>query len=154
LCLGGQLAVQAVGGSVYSCQPELGFGEVVVTPAASADPLLGRAPARFSVFHAHAFAFEPPPGAEILLSNDLCVQACRVGQTWAFQCHPEVSQGWVTALASGIRGQDGGLLPVTAGFFARNGVDPQQLERDAARAEPALSTVASGIASGFAAALV
>ena len=153
LCLGGQLLVQALGGSVHPCPPELGFGDVVASPAASTDPLLGGAPERFSIFHAHAFAFEPPADAEILLSNDLCVQACRVGRTWAFQCHPEVSHEWVAALASGIRGQDGGLLAATASFFARSGVDPDRLEHDAALAESALSTVASGIATGYAAQL-
>jgi hypothetical protein len=115
--------------------------------------LLGGVPEHFSVFHAHAFAFEPPADAELLLTNHVCVQACRLGETWAFQCHPEVSREWVAALASGIRGQDGGLQAATTGFFERNGVDPEQLERAAELAEPALSKVASGIASGFAAQL-
>jgi GMP synthase (glutamine-hydrolysing) len=153
LCLGGQLLVQSLGGSVYRCRPELGFGDVVASPSASSDPLLLDVPERFSIFHAHAFAFEPPPGAEVLLTNDVCVQACRHGETWAFQCHPETSPEWIAALASGMRGQDGGLRAATADFFERNGVSPQQLERDARAAEPALSKIASGIASGFAAAL-
>ena len=54
LCLGGQLLAQALGGSVRPCRPELGFGEVIASPATDRDPLLGGAPDRFSVFHAHA----------------------------------------------------------------------------------------------------
>jgi GMP synthase-like glutamine amidotransferase len=153
LCLGGQLLVQALGGSVYRCRPELGFGDVFASPAASSDPLLRGAPRRFSVFHAHAYAFEPPATAEILLTNDVCVQACRQGETWAFQCHPEVSGEWAMALASGIRGKDGGVPANTIDFFARNGVSPERLERDALSADQALRRVAHAIGSGFAARL-
>jgi GMP synthase-like glutamine amidotransferase len=154
LCLGGQLLAQALGGSVYECRPEQGFHDVLTAPGASGDPLLGGAPERFSVFHAHAYAFAPPPGAETLLVNDVCVQACRVRNTWAFQCHPEATPEWVTALASAVRGNDGAVRAVTADFFARNGVKPEQLERDLRLAEPVMRDVAAGIASGFAAQLV
>jgi GMP synthase (glutamine-hydrolysing) len=150
LCLGGQLLVQALGGKVYSCPPEQGFGEVVASAPASSDPLLGGVPDQFSVFHAHAYAFEPPPAAEILLANDVCVQACRSGETWAFQCHPEVSREWAEALAAGIRGEPTGLLDQTVDFFRRNGVSPAGLERDARSSEPALRLVARAIGRGFA----
>jgi len=150
LCLGGQLLVQALGGSVHRCAPELGFGEVAAAPAAAGDPLLAGAPARFTTFHAHTYAFTPPDGAEPLLSNEVCVQACRYGDTWAFQCHPEVSSEWVLGLASGIRGVDGGLLPRTAGFFAANGISPEQLERDLESCDASMRAIAAGVASGFA----
>ncbi|MDQ6818657.1 MAG: gamma-glutamyl-gamma-aminobutyrate hydrolase family protein [Actinomycetota bacterium] len=153
LCLGGQLLVQALGGSVYPCRAELGFREVIAAPAASSDPLLGAGPEQFSVLHAHAFAFEPPADAEILLTNDVCIQACRHGDTWAFQCHPEISPEWVRALAAGLRGEDGGLRAATTDFFQWNGVAPEQLERDAELADPALCKIAANIASGFAAQL-
>jgi hypothetical protein len=135
---------------VYPCRPELGFGEVFASPAALSDPLLAGVPERFSVFHAHAFAFEPPADAEVLLRNEVCVQACRHGQAWAFQCHPEVSREWVAALAAGLRGEDGGLRPATTDFFVRNGVSPEQLERDARSADPTQRQIARGVASGFA----
>jgi GMP synthase-like glutamine amidotransferase len=150
LCLGGQLLVQALGGSVYRCEPELGFGEVSASPAAFTDPLLGGVPEQFSIFHAHAFAFEPPADAEILLTNDVCVQACRLGEAWAFQCHPEVSHAWAAALAAGIRGERGGLPAETADFFRRSGVSATQLERDALAADPVLRQVAERIGTGFA----
>lgn len=153
LCLGAQLLVQALGGSVFRCPPELGFGDVFASPAAPADPLLGGLPEQFSVFHAHAFAFEPPAQAQILLTNDVCVQACRHGESWAFQCHPEISRGWVAGLAAGLRGEDGGLRAATTDFFRRNGVSPEQLEREARLADPTLRQIARGIANGFAARL-
>ena len=144
------MLVQALGGSVHGCQPELGFGDVVTSPAAVDDPLLAGAPGQFSIFHAHVFAFSPPAGAEVLLANDTCVQACRHGEAWAFQCHPEISGEWVAALAAGLRGRDGPLLAATTGFFDSNGVTAEKLERDAAAAEPAMRALADGIATGFA----
>lgn len=150
LCLGGQLLVQALGGSVHRCPPELGFGDVVASPEAAGDPLLAGAPGQFSIFHAHAFAFSPPASAEVLLTNDVCVQACRHGEAWAFQCHPEISGNWVAALAAGLRGRDGQLLAATTGFFHSNGVTAEKLERDAAAAEPGMRALADGIAGGFA----
>jgi GMP synthase-like glutamine amidotransferase len=150
LCLGGQLLAQALGGGVYPCQPELGFGEVFASPAAFTDPLLEGVPEQFSVFHAHAFAFEPPADAELLLTNDVCAQAFRKGEAWAFQCHPEISREWVTRLAAGLRGEGEGLPAVTTDFFARNQVSPEQLERGARLAHGAVSRVAQGIARGFA----
>ena len=151
LCLGGQLLVQALGGDVYRCQAELGFHEVAATAAATADPLLARAPERFAVFHAHAYAFHPPAGAAVLLENAVCVQACRMDEAWAFQCHPEVTRAWVGGLASVIRGNGQVVHAGTAGFFRSHGIDPDALERDAGRADRALQRLAEGIASGFAA---
>jgi GMP synthase-like glutamine amidotransferase len=151
LCLGGQLLVQELGGTVYRSRPELGFGEVYAAAQAANDPLLAAVPDHFSVFHAHAFAFEPPSGANILLTNDVCVQACRYRETWAFQCHPEVSREWAEALARGIRGDPGGLPEATAAFFRRNGITPEELERDARSAEPVVRQVARSIGAGFAA---
>ena len=150
LCLGAELLIEQLGGSAYSCRTELGFHDVVASPAAADDPLLSAAPQRFSVFHAHTFAFEPPSDAEILLTNEVCVQACRHGDTWAVQCHPEASREWVSALAASLDGADSGLLAATTGFFAENAVSSEQLERDADAAEPALSAVGECIATGFA----
>jgi len=150
LCLGGQLLAQALGAGVHRCAPQLGFGEIEALPAAAGDPLLARAPERFAIFHAHAYAFDAPPGADVLLADDVCVQACRVGEAWAFQCHPEIAADWAAALAAALRGRDGRLLPATAGFFRSNGVTAEQLERDAAAAEPAMHALAEGITRGFA----
>jgi GMP synthase (glutamine-hydrolysing) len=153
LCLGGQLLVQALGGSVHRCRPELGFRDVLASPAAAGDPLLGGVPPRLTVFHAHAFAFRPPAGAEILLTNDVCVQACRYGEAWALQCHPEVRADWVRALAAGIRGERSPLRAGTIDFFVRNGISANRLERDLERAEPAMRLLAERVADGLTARL-
>jgi GMP synthase (glutamine-hydrolysing) len=149
LCLGGQLLAQALGGTVHRSPPELGFGDVESLPAAAEDPLLAGAPSRFPIFHAHTFAFTPPNDAEVLLVNDVSVQACRLDETWAFQCHPEIADDWVQALAAGLRGRDGRLLAATTGFFQSNGVTAEKLEQDAVAAEPAMQALADGISRGF-----
>jgi GMP synthase (glutamine-hydrolysing) len=150
LCLGGQLLIQALGGTVYRCPEELGYGEVRTTRAAVTDPLLDDAPPRFTAFHAHAYAFEPPSGAVVLAENDVCVQACRVGDAWAIQCHPEVRPEWVAALADAMRGREASVMPRTAAFFRGKGVDPDKLKRDSVAAAPAARQLANGIARGFA----
>jgi GMP synthase (glutamine-hydrolysing) len=149
LCLGGQLLAQALGGTVHPCPPELGFGEVQALPAATNDPLLAAAPKRFPIFHAHTYAFTPPENAQVLLANDVSVQACRIGEAWAFQCHPEIADEWVQALAAGLRGRDGQLLGATTGFFESNGVTAEKLEHDAVAAEPAMRALADSISRGF-----
>lgn len=151
LCLGGQLLIQALGGTVYRCPGELGYGEVRTTRAAATDPLLADVPRRFTAFHAHVYAFDPPSGAIVLAENDVCVQACRVGEAWAIQCHPEVGPEWVAALADAMRGREAAVMPRTAAFFRANGVDPDTLQRDGAAAAPAARQLANGLARGFAA---
>jgi GMP synthase-like glutamine amidotransferase len=151
LCLGGQLVAQALGGETYRCRDELGFHEVEATGAAASDPLLRDAPARFTTFHAHAYAFMPPDGADVLLENEVCVQACRLGEAWAFQFHPEVGEDWIGALARGILGRLDAIDSRTAAFFRDAGIDPGHLEAEATRAAPVAHRVATGLAAGFAA---
>lgn len=152
LCLGGQLLAQATGGEAYRCDIEQGYHPVRSTPAAQDDPLLAGAPASYPSFHAHAWAFTPPPGSVILLENDTSVQAVRCGErAWAFQCHPETPIAWADALAAGIREPGAGdLLPQTSGWFAAHGVDPDRLERDARAADASATRIAEGIGRGFA----
>jgi GMP synthase (glutamine-hydrolysing) len=151
ICLGGQLLAQALGAETYRSREELGFHEVRATAAAAGDPLLGDVPRRFEVFHAHVYAFRPPTGAVTLLENDVCVQACRLGDAWAFQCHPEPTLEWVGRLADGLRGTVDGIDPRTVRFFASNGVDPDALEVGARQAAGLADAVARGIGTGFAA---
>ena len=150
ICLGGQLLAQVLGGSTYACTPEVGFHDVRTTSAASGDPLFRGAPATYPSFHAHAYAFQPPEDATILLENDTCVQACRLGEAWAIQCHPEPDVGWVDGLARALRDDPDGVARRTAAFFRQHGVDPAQLERDARAADASATVVASSIAAGFA----
>ena len=151
LCLGGQLLAEALGGTTYRSRAELGFRAVTKTPQAAGDPLLTAAPDRFSIFHAHAYAFNPPPDAVVLLENDVCIQACRLGEAWAFQCHPEPELEWIEELARGIRGERSLVGPGTIEFFTSNGVDPDALADMGREAGATAATVADSIAHGFAA---
>ncbi len=150
LCLGGQLLVQALGGSTYRSRNELGYGDVARTRAGAGDQLLGDVPDRFTTFHAHCYGFIPPDEAVVLLENDVCVQACRVGDAWAFQCHPEVTPEWLEALARGIRGEASWIDPRTAAFFSSNGIDADTLERMGREAEAISERFAKSIARGYA----
>jgi len=149
ICLGGQLLAQVLGGETYRSREELGFHDVRATNAAADDPLLRGVPGQFPVFHAHAYAFRPPAGAVTLLENDVCVQACRLGDAWAFQCHPEPTLEWVGTLARGIRGTVEGIDPRTVEFFRSNGVEPDALESDGRDAAGAADALARSIGSGF-----
>jgi GMP synthase (glutamine-hydrolysing) len=152
VCLGGQLLVQALGGETYRSRNELGFRDVVRTPAGARDALLCDVPDRFSALHAHCYGFRPPPGAVVLLENDVCVQACRLGSAWAFQCHPEATAEWIEALALGMRGATSALDPRTIAFFTSNDIDPDTLEHMGREADDVAELVAGNIARGFAAA--
>ena len=152
VCLGGQLLAQVLGGDVYKCDNEIAYNDVRTLPAAQTDPLLRGVPATYSSFHAHAFAFTAPADSTILIETDASIQALRHGKTWAFQCHPETPIFFADALARAIRGDfDGTVLPETAAFFARNGVDPDQLERDTRAADASATVIGHGIGTGFAA---
>ncbi len=151
LCLGGQLLAQATGGSVYRCEDELGYREVESTVDAGDDPLFSRAPERFSAFHAHRYAFEPPSGANELVRNDVCVQAFRLGESiWAIQFHPETTLAWVEQLAANIRNGAEGTPARTAAFFRSSGLDPEELVRSARAADDSASSIARQIGAGFA----
>ena len=152
VCLGGQLLAQALGGDVYKCDNELAYHDVRTLPAAQTDPLLRGVPETYSSFHAHAFAFTAPRDSTVLIETDVSIQALRHGNTWAFQCHPETPVFFADALARAIRGDfDGTVLPETADFFARNGVDPDRLERDTRLADASATAVGHAIGTGFAA---
>jgi GMP synthase (glutamine-hydrolysing) len=149
VCLGGQLLAQVAGGRTYRSESERGYREVERTPQAAQDPLFAGTPARFSVFHAHQYAFEPPAGAAVLLVNEVCVQACRIDGNWAVQCHPETTLEFALGLAQRLRGEESIVLERTATFFRQGGLDPDALEADARAADATARDLAGGIAQGF-----
>jgi GMP synthase (glutamine-hydrolysing) len=149
ICLGGQLLAQVTGGRTYRSEAERGYREVERTPDATGDPLFAHAPARLSVFHAHQYAFEPPPGATVLLANEVCVQAARIDGNWAVQCHPETTLEFALGLARRLRGEESIVLERTAAFFRRGGLDPDALEADARAADATARDLAHAIAKGF-----
>jgi GMP synthase-like glutamine amidotransferase len=106
VCLGGQLIAKAAGAHVGPApQPEIGWHQVGLTPAAAEDPVFGALPERFDALQWHSYAFELPPGAVALAESPVCLQGYRVGErAWGVQFHPEVNrsilEGWI-ALADG-----------------------------------------------------
>lgn len=141
-----------LGGDLYTFDNEVAYHDVRTLPVAQTDPLLHGIPTTYSSFHAHAFAFTAPSNSAVLIETDASIPALRHGKTWAFQCHPETPIFFAAALARAIRGDfDATVLPATAGFFARTGVDPDQLERDARAADASATTIGHGIGTGYAA---
>lgn len=97
VCLGGQLVAHAAGAWVGRArEPEIGWHEVELTPAAAADPLFARLPRRFLALQWHYYAFAVPTGAVELALSPVCSQAFRLGDlAWAVQFHPEITLAMV-----------------------------------------------------------
>ena len=117
VCLGSQLVSQACGGSAGpSLRSEIGWTPLEMCEAADADALLSGVAAP-TLFEWHSYCCTPPEGAAILVENELCIQAFRIGQqTWGIQFHVEVTPAIVAewaAIAADVlhsEGIDPGLL--------------------------------------------
>ena len=97
-CLGGQLLAKALDAPVTENPvKEIGFDEVVLTPAGRADPLFRGAGDPLPVFQWHGDTFAIPAGAEHLASSARCAQqAFRHGRAaYALQFHVEVTRPMV-----------------------------------------------------------
>ena len=106
VCLGAQLLAEATGGQVRrAAEPEIGWREVTLEPAASSDPLLGALPDRLETFQWHSYQAVPPPGATILARSAVCPQAFRVKDrpAWGIQFHAEVTLETAEAWIEGYR---------------------------------------------------
>jgi GMP synthase (glutamine-hydrolysing) len=93
VCLGGQLVAKAAGAWVgRASEPEIGWHDVELTPAAASDPVFARLPRRFVAFQWHYYAFALPESAVELARSPVCSQAFRLGElAWGVQFHPEVT---------------------------------------------------------------
>jgi GMP synthase-like glutamine amidotransferase len=120
ICFGAQALTVALGGQVEAA-PRSEIGWVTVQTAA---PHVIE-PGPWLEFHGDRCL--PPPGARVLASNDVCVQAYSIGPHLAVQFHPEVDGAqvgrWLT---------DGGRAEAE-----RAGIDPDQLLAETHAAEPA-----------------
>lgn len=89
VCLGAQLLAHALGGSVAPGTPEIGWGEVDLSPEGDDGPL--RHLEGVPVLHWHGDAITPPPGATVLASTAATpCQAFSCGPALGLQFHPEV----------------------------------------------------------------
>jgi GMP synthase (glutamine-hydrolysing) len=93
LCLGGQLAAVALGGTVRlgAGGLELGWLPLRTTPQGRSDPVAGALGSHPTLFEWHADEFDPPPGAVQLLTGERYpYQGFRVSSVWGFQPHLEI----------------------------------------------------------------
>ncbi|MDX6642451.1 MAG: hypothetical protein QOD76_413, partial [Solirubrobacteraceae bacterium] len=91
----------ALGARVHAGgDPEIGIGEVELTPEGVSDPVLGGASSRLPVLHWHEDTFDVPPGAARLAASELyCNQAFRAGAcAYGLQFHVEVDAGLAESL--------------------------------------------------------
>jgi GMP synthase-like glutamine amidotransferase len=101
VCLGSQLLARAAGARVGRLtEPEIGWREVELTEAGTADPVLSVLPTRFEAFQWHHYGHELPEGAVELARNTASLQGFRLGEVlWGVQFHPEVTEpqieGWI-----------------------------------------------------------
>jgi GMP synthase (glutamine-hydrolysing) len=139
ICLGGQLLAAALGGRVVAgARHEIGWFQSEVV---SADPLLGP-PGERMQFLWHSDAFEPPPGAEVLVpgrSPHAAPLAFRSGTSYGLQFHPEVTPDLVAAWVA----EDDHEL-------AELGVDGAELVAASKRQERDYARQAERMAEGFA----
>jgi GMP synthase-like glutamine amidotransferase len=101
VCLGSQLIARAAGAEVGRlAAPEIGWSEVELTEAGTADPVLSVLPTRFDAFQWHHYGHGLPEGAVELARNPASLQGFRLGERlWGVQFHPEVTEpqvnGWI-----------------------------------------------------------
>jgi GMP synthase (glutamine-hydrolysing) len=106
VCLGAQLVAEVAGAKPRRLgEPEIGWYEVELAPAAADDAVLSGLPDRFCAFQWHSYEFPLPPGAETLATTPSCLQAFRAGAgAWGIQFHAEVTQtdiaAWIGLLGS------------------------------------------------------
>ena len=124
VCLGAQLLARAAGARVYAnARKEIGWYDVFLTPAGTADPLLDRLHGNQTVFHWHGETFDLPPAATWLAYSEACRhQAFRLGSNaYGLQFHLEVTPAMIAdwqqqdANCADVRELDG---PLDAGFAA------------------------------------
>jgi len=96
VCLGGQLAAEALGGRVErgADGPEIGWKTVRATEQAGDDPVAAAVGTEgMPLLLWHHDVFVPPPGAVRLLTSDgYPNQGFRLGSVWGVQPHPEADE--------------------------------------------------------------
>ncbi|MCH2133068.1 MAG: type 1 glutamine amidotransferase [Phycisphaerales bacterium] len=104
ICLGHQLLVRALGGTVER-RPggqRIGWHPIELNPTGREDPLLAGLPWQWTQAHWNSYQAATLPGdARVLATGpDGDIQVCKLGvRTYGFQCHPEIApetmQAWI-----------------------------------------------------------
>jgi GMP synthase (glutamine-hydrolysing) len=119
ICLGSQLAAEALGGAVRQGESgvEIGWVDVRVTEQGRQDPVAAALGRGAPLFQWHRDTFDLPPGSVPLLTADRYpVQGFRMGTVWAVQAHPEVDAATIALwcdeggqrdlMAAGVEGNE------------------------------------------------
>lgn len=100
VCLGAQMLARAAGAPVGPvATPEIGWHEITLTDAGTADPVLGVLPPSATVFQWHHYTFHLPPSGVALAESAVCLQSFRLDgrPAWGIQFHAEVTQKMLSA---------------------------------------------------------
>jgi len=137
VCLGSQLLAHALGADVRpGPAKEIGWGEVILTDAASDDPLFGDVDDSFSAFHWHGDAFDLPDGAVSLArSAQTDHQAFRYSDAaYGLLFHLEVTPEIVSGMTEVFRGE-----------LEEEGLDGAEIRRAAMQHEAVLRDTARNV---------
>jgi len=140
ICLGAQLLAHVLGAPVRRHErPEIGWYDLSLTEAGTADPVLGALGPAASVFQWHGRSFALPDGAVHLARTESCEQqAFRWGESaYGLQFHPEVDAAlvrrWLANPAYAQELRDAGLPHDAAGIASRTEALARDIQQ---RAEP------------------
>lgn len=121
ICLGAQLLAKVLGAAVYrNAQPEIGWSQVELLPAAAEDRLFQGRSLRETVFHWHGDTFDLPAGAVHLAQSPACrQQAFRYGATaYGLQFHvemvPDLMELWLREFVAAEASEAGRAIDVAA----------------------------------------
>ena len=82
-------------------EPEIGWRDLTLEPAAGGDPLCSQSAQHVPAFHWHSYGFDCPLGATVLSRTESGTQVFRWNDlAWGFQFHIEANK---TVVASWIR---------------------------------------------------
>jgi GMP synthase-like glutamine amidotransferase len=143
VCLGSQLVAEAAGAVVRKADaPEIGWHEIELTEAGTADPVLGFLPERFEGFQWHHYEWLLPPGGMALARSAACLQAFRLADrpVWGVQFHPEVTRADLDSWLDGW-GEDPGAVAT--------GLDPEAIRAESTAKIGAWNDVGRGISERF-----
>jgi GMP synthase (glutamine-hydrolysing) len=129
ICLGSQILASVLGAHVRRHdEREMGWYDVELTHAGSADPVIGHFRSKEKVFQSHGDTFDVPRSAEHLARSAICEgQAFRYGRNaYGLQFHLEVNRPIV---------EDWLEMPENRGIFAGSGgkFRPEEIRQDTDR---------------------
>ncbi|MGD8353072.1 MAG: type 1 glutamine amidotransferase [Pseudomonadota bacterium] len=113
VCLGAQIIASAMGARIYAGnRPEVGWGNVNLTPEGLSDPLMAGVDSDLPVLHWHAETFDLPQNAvRLAWSDEFENQAFRAGEkTYGLQFHLETDEDMILEWINRDTEGDGGIV--------------------------------------------